>query len=115
MGWNPAWGEVTPVYPTVMGYLAVLRGCLEVEILKTNSCTSLYGRLTNGTLLYLIFTMSPLSIIGYWTVNKSIITTFCLVKPINLLTETDFSETLKCGWLFVQFVELLQVLAGLLM
>ena len=37
-----------------MGYLALFYGCLEVEVLKTNSCTSLHGRLKNETLLYIV-------------------------------------------------------------
>ena len=49
MGSNPVWGVVTPVHSTVMVYLALLCGCLEVEVFKTNSCTSLYGRLINET------------------------------------------------------------------
>ena len=41
MGLSPAWGVATPAHPTVMGYLTLLCGFLQVEVLKTNSCISL--------------------------------------------------------------------------
>ena len=70
---NPTWGKVTPFHRTVMGYLALLGSCLGVDVLKTNSCTSLYGRLTNETLNF-ILTVYRDSNGSYFPIGRATIT-----------------------------------------